>query len=302
MSYQQSSPLVSIITVNYRNPKITVALLRSLHKCELKDTEVIVVENAPLRDSRDQYQQAYPGVVTIVSQLNVGFAGGNNLGIKAARGRYLFFLNNDTELLSDAINPLIDVFEREPLVGAVCPKIRYFHEPGRIQFAGFTKVGIFGRNRMIGKNEVDTGQHNRSRYIPYGHGAALMVRREVIEQVGMMPETYFLYYEELDWSAQIVRAGYQIKYEPQAIVYHKESMTVGRLNALKTFYLTRNRIVFMRRNMPWWHRSIFYLYFIIMAFPKNLIGHLLKREWKHIYALCKGTIQGLGLAQLKVYT
>ena len=134
----------------------------------------------------------------IVSKNNLGFAGGNNLGINQAKGKYLFFVNNDTIFTNGLIENLLKRFA-SPKVGAVGPKIHYFDHPGTIQFAGFTPVNpITGRNQTIGENEMDRGQYDRAKVVPYIHGAAMMLSREVIDQIGGMPEDYFLYYEELD--------------------------------------------------------------------------------------------------------
>jgi len=291
-------PRISIVTVNYRNPAITVELLRSLHRCPFQDFEIIVVENSPLNDPTELYRKAFLGVRVIISEQNLGFAGGNNLGIKAAKGEFVYFINNDTEVIAETFTPLLEVMDQDRRIGAICPKIKYYQDPARTQFAGFTEVNALGRNKMMGKNEIDKGQHDRGVNIPYGHGAAMMVRKDVIDEVGLMPEHYFLYYEELDWSVQIVRAGYYIRYEPKGVIYHKESMTVGKMSPLKTFYINRNRILFMRKNMHRWKALIFYLYYLCIAFPKNLITHTLKQEWEHVRSLVRATAQGFGRIHL----
>lgn len=291
-SVNPSAPLISIITVNYRQPAITCELLASLAALDFQDFEVIVVENSPLEDSSDSYRAAFPAVRVVNSPENLGFAGGNNLGIRAARGTYLFFVNNDTELVNGTLEQLLPAFD-SPEIGMVCPKIRYHHSPEFIQFAGFTEVDVFGRNTTLGNNERDQGQQDVRREIPYGHGAAMMVHRRVIEQVGLMPELFFLYYEELDWCAQITRAGFKIVFTPESVIYHKESMTVGKMNPMKTYYMTRNRIWFMHRNMPAAKYRLFALYFYGVALPKNLLQHSLKGEWAHVKAFWKGAREAL---------
>lgn len=291
-------PRISIVTVNYRNPAITIELLHSLYRCPFQDFEIIVVENSPFNDPTELYREAFPDVKVIISEKNLGFAGGNNLGIKATIGEFVYFINNDTEVVTETFTPLLKVMDQDKLIGAICPKIKYHQDPKRIQFAGFTEVNALGRNKMMGKNEIDQGQYDQGINIPYGHGAAMMVRKKVIDEVGLMPEHYFLYYEELDWSIQIVRSGYYIRYEPRGVIYHKESMTVGKMSPLKTFYINRNRILFMRKNMHGWKACIFYLYYLCIAFPKNLITHTLKREWEHVRSLLRATAQGFGRIHL----
>ena len=117
----------------------------------------------------------------------------------------------------------------------VCPKIRFAWDNNPIQFAGYTPLSrITMRNRSIGFGEEDHGQYDAAHPTPYAHGAAMMVKREAIEKAGLMPECYFLYYEELDWSMMMRRAGYEIWYEPSTTIYHKESQTTGQQSPLRT--------------------------------------------------------------------
>jgi GT2 family glycosyltransferase len=118
----------------------------------------------------------------------------------------------------------------------------------------------------------------------------MMVPRRVVERAGMMPEEFFLYYEELDWSEQIRRKGYKIYYQPASLIYHKESMTTGKASPLKTFYQTRNRILFMKRNVGWFEFLVFIVFFIVLTIPKNTIKFLLEGKMQHLKAFWKGTL------------
>ena len=282
---------LSIITINYNGLKNTCELLGTL-PLEDNSLEVIVVDNASKEDEASIIEQRYPTVTVIRSPQNFGFAGGNNLGIKAAHGRYMFFLNNDTVLRHQTsdIRPLIDRLESSDKIGAVCPKIRFSWEHHPIQYAGYTPLSpITMRNHAIGFGEDDHGQYDTPHPTPYAHGAAMMVKREVIDKAGFMPECYFLYYEELDWSMMIRRAGYDIWYEPACTIYHKESQTTGQASALRTYYVTRNRLLFVRRNNRSHTRYVTYLYLIIVVAGKDLLKHLLQRRTD----LAKATIRGI---------
>ncbi len=282
---------LSIITINYNGLKDTCELLDTL-PLEDNSLEVIVVDNASKEDEASIIEQRYPTVTVIRSPQNLGFAGGNNLGIKAAHGRYMFFLNNDTVLRHQTsdIRPLIDRLESSPTIGAVCPKIRFSWEHHPIQYAGYTPLSpITMRNHAIGFGEDDHGQYDTPHPTPYAHGAAMMVKREVIDKAGLMPECYFLYYEELDWSMMIRRAGYDIWYEPACTIYHKESQTTGQASALRTYYVTRNRLLFVRRNNRSHTRYVTYLYLIIVVAGKDQLKHLLQRRTD----LAKATIRGI---------
>ena len=282
---------LSIITINYNGLKDTCELLGTL-PLEDNSLEVIVVDNASKENEASIIEQRYPTVTVIRSPQNFGFAGGNNLGIKAAHGRYLFFLNNDTVLRHQTsdFRHLIDRLESSDKIGAVCPKIRFSWEHHPIQYAGYTPLSpITMRNHAIGFGEDDHGQYDTPHPTPYAHGAAMMVKREVIDKAGFMPECYFLYYEELDWSMMIRRAGYDIWYEPACTIYHKESQTTGQASALRTYYVTRNRLLFVRRNNRSHTRYVTYLYLIIVVAGKDLLKHLLQRRTD----LAKATIRGI---------
>ncbi len=285
-------PIVTVIAVNYRQPAATCDLLRSLRQHDYSNLEVIVVENSRTEDANDRYEAAYPGVKVIVSDKNAGYAGGNNLGLKAAAGEYLFIINNDTELLPGTIQSLVDAFS-DPAVGMACPKIKYYDHPEMIQFAGFSEVDMLGRNKMIGKHEVDHGQHDLPSDLPYGHGAAMMISRSALETVGPMPEDFFLYYEELDWSARFTKKGFRIRYIPDAVVLHKESASVGKGSPMRTYYMTRNRVWFMKRQAPFFSRLVFYLYFYFVAFPKNLFQRVARGQWDQASSILKGAWHAL---------
>jgi GT2 family glycosyltransferase len=282
-------PLVSVITVNYNNTQVTCELMTSLKRISYPNLEVIVVDNASAEDPTAAITACYPTAKVIRSNANLGFAGGNNLGIQAAGGSYLFLVNNDTEFTEGLIEGLLETFQQYPDAGVVSPKFHYFFYPGTIEYAGYEPVHtLTGRNGMIGCREKDEGQYNAVSTTSYAHGGAMMIPAAAIEKVGLMPEIYFLYYEEFDWCEQFKRHGYKIYYQYKSLIYHKESMTTGKHSPLKTYYITRNRILFMRRNVQWPARLCFMLYFTLLTVPKNTLQFLLKREGPHLKAFWKG--------------
>lgn len=242
--------VVSFITVNYNGLADTCQLIRSIRShITHVGYEIIVVDNASSVDEAAIIAQRFPEVNVVRSETNLGFAGGNNLGIAHAQGEYLFFINNDTYIDSDTLAGMIEFFESSPLVGGLSPKIKYAESPHLIQYAGFTRLGLIGlRNKTIGAGQPDSPRFDIPKPTPYMHGAAMVVRREVITRVGMMPEIYFLYYEELDWSTQITDYGYELWYWPHITVYHKESQSTGKQSDMQRYYLTRNRLLYAHRN------------------------------------------------------
>ncbi|HEY4205859.1 MAG TPA: glycosyltransferase family 2 protein [Puia sp.] len=286
------NPLISIITLNWNSTPVTCEFLRSL-RCEntYLPIEVIVVDNASKEDPTSELIAAYPAIKVLRNDKNLGFAGGNNAGIGVAKGELLFIVNNDTEWTPGLLEGLLEIFEKYPDAGVACPKFHYFFQKGTIEYAGYHPVNIFtGRNGMIGGGEEDKGQYDQIRPTCYAHGGAMLVSRRVIDEVGMMYEPFFLYYEELDWSERIRKKGFNIYYQPKSLIYHKESMTTGKFSPLKTYYLTRNRIWFMRRNIGWPGLLVFYAYFLCFTIPKNTLTFLRKGQKEHLKSFWKGIL------------
>ncbi len=288
------APLISIITVNYNQTQYTCELLESLRRAQYSNLEIIVVDNGSRISPEQELNQKFPEAQVIVSSSNLGFAGGNNLGIKAAKGKYLFFLNNDTEVDPDLFNPLIRLFESTPDAGIASPKILYHNSNETIQYVGCSRLNPYtGRNHREGFKEHDRGQYDTLRTTDLAHGAAMMVPRTVIDKAGMMPELFFLYYEELDWCETIKAAGYKIYVVPQSKVYHKESMSIGKNSTLKTYYMTRNRLLFMRRHTSGLIKLSWILFFMFVSVPKNTVMYVLRQEFDHLQAFWRGALWNL---------
>ena len=280
---------ISIITINYNGLNDTCALIETIPNKD--NLEVIVVDNASKNQEAeaDTISKGFPHVKVIKSKKNLGFAGGNNLGIKAARGKYLFFINNDTIFKGFNIQALIDRLESSPAIGVVCPKIRFAWGTNPIQFTGYTPLSkITVRNQSIGFGEEDHGQYDTAHPTPYAHGAAMLIQREAIEKTGLMPECFFLYYEELDWSMMFTRAGFQIWYEPQCTIYHKESQSTGQNSPLRTYYMVRNRLLLVKRNWDGLTKYFTYAYLIGVVGLRDILKHVLTGKWELVRATFRG--------------
>ena len=251
--------------------------------------EVIVVDNGSMENEASILQERYPNIIVIRSDKNLGFAGGNNFGIKAAKGKYIYLTNNDTVFKDFNPEVLIKRLEFSPKIGMVCPKIRFAWANNPIQYAGYTPLSsITVRNYAIGFGEEDNGQYDTAHQTPYAHGAAMMLKREVIDKVGLMPECYFLYYEELDWSMMITRAGYEIWYEPASTIYHKESQSTGQNSPLRTYYITRNRILLVKRNWSGVTKYLSYAYLVFIVCIRDMIKYTLQGQFHLSSAVIKG--------------
>lgn len=279
---------LSIITINYNGLEDTCALIETIPFNE--EMEVIVVDNASDNQEGETIALRYPQVKIIKSERNLGFAGGNNLGIQSAKGKYLLLINNDTIIRDFNIQALIDRMESSPYIGIVCPKIKFAWGNNPIQYTGYSRLSrVSVRNHAVGYNEEDQGQYETAHPTPYAHGAAMMIRREAINKVGLMPECYFLYYEELDWSMMFTHAGYQIWYEPMCAIYHKESQTTGPNSPLRTYHLTRNRLLLVRRNPQEFNKPLAYIYLIGIVALRDIVKYTFSAR----FDLLKATLQGL---------
>jgi len=283
---------VSIITVNFNQHQVNIDFLKSIKaNPSSSKVEVIFVDNGSKEQYEQEYKQILPELIYIRSEENLGFAGGNNLGIKKATGKYLLLLNNDTEITANLIDSLVSEMDENPEIGIVSPLILYFDKPDTIQYAGFTNMNYkTSRNSAIGFMEIDKGQYSLdSSETGYCHGAAMMCRKTDLETVGLMAEEFFLYYEELDWCERFKKAGKKIWFTGKTKIYHKESISVGKESAIKTYFMTRNRMLFIRRNTSAFNTLIFSIYYIFIACSKQVITQFLKGRKD----LVKWTFRGL---------
>lgn len=288
-------PFISVITLNYNQTDATCAFLESTRKLLYPNYEILVCDMASASDPSEKILEGnYPQTKLLKSKKNLGFAGGNNWGMRQASGEYIFIVNNDTEVTPHLLHKLIEPFTHDPMIGVTCPKIKYFSNPNIIQYAGFNPMNVYtGRTTSIGSMEEDQGQYDTSRLTSGAHGCAMMVKREILDRVGMFAEKFFLYYEEWDWSARITKAKYKIWYAADAEIYHKESLTVGKSNPIKVYYHTRNRILYMRRNSNVFQFTIFTFVFLFFVVPKTMTGYFMDKKFVHLRYFIKGILWNL---------
>ncbi|MBU2046467.1 MAG: glycosyltransferase family 2 protein, partial [Bacteroidetes bacterium] len=241
-----------------------------------KQIEVILVDNASDENHEIEFNNAFPDLIFLRSELNLGFAGGNNLGINIANGDYIFLLNNDTEIIAGCIEVLINEFETNSQIGLLSPLIIYDDDRSMIQYAGYTPLNyLTARNSQIGQFEKNVGQYDRLSYeTAFCHGAAVMCKRADLMKAGLMDESYFLYYEELDWCEKFKRIRKTINFTGKTHIYHKESISVGKESIIKTYFMTRNRMLFIRRNTGILNTLLFSIYYTLIAFPKMIFLYL----------------------------
>ena len=234
--------LVSIIIVNWNGLHHLKKCLPSLYKSRFKNFEVILVDNGSVDKSLSYISKYYPKVRVILNSENVGFAPANNQGLAKAQGEYILLLNNDTVLTTDFLRPLVNALDSDPSLGAVQSKILSMDNPKLLDSVGsfFTSTGILYH---YGYHQVDRKKYAKSIYTYSAKGACMMIRRKVIDIVGLFDDRFFAYFEESDLSHRIWLAGYMIKYIPESVIYHKIGGTSNSMqNSFIQFHSFKNRI------------------------------------------------------------
>ncbi len=273
-------PLVSIITLNYNNSEATYRFLDSTLLLEYDNYEVIVIDmNSELDQPDSNRIKNYQHTRFIQHTSNDGFSAGNNLGIRNAKGEFLFLVNNDTILTPAILNTLTATFNDDPDIALVSPRINQLHKKNRIEYAGFNPMNLFtGRTSSIGFNEEDRGQYNQVRETSSVHGAAMMIKKDKIGELGYLPEMYFLYYEEWEYSFKAKKKNLKVIYNGNAVIYHEGSGSVEKFSSLKTYFLNRNRILFVRRNTSSIQKFFFCLYYGLLVIPKSILFFIMKER------------------------
>jgi len=279
-------PTVSLVTINYNSKEDTLAFLNALFFSKADSDinfEVIVVDNNSDEDPTEAIKSLYPEVFVLKSKTNTGFAGGNNLGISKSQGDYVFIVNNDAIVSINALELLISQYEKNPSYGILCPLIK--NPDDSIQFAGYTRLNtLTGRNKTI----LKTNSNSEIIDTAYPHGAAMLISRKNLEKVGLMTENYFLYYEELDWGEAFRRNNLKVGVSQISSIKHKESSSVNKISELKLYFVTRNRILFVRKNFHHINQFIFAVFFFTISVPFNLLKFWVKKEKHNIQTFIAG--------------
>ncbi len=237
------SPKVAIIILNYQGADDTLACLASLNSLAYPHSQVFVVDNASNDDSAEKITQAYPEMTFIQSETNLGYSGGNNLGIQAALNdpeyEYIWLLNNDTEVEPETLTHLITTAGHFPnaLIGGVI-----FYPDGRFQRVGNRISPFLGGIRDYTESEISEG-----RPIQSITGCSMLVPRSVFETIGLLDASYFLYFEDNDFCLRAAKGGLKCLPCLKAKIFHKEGASTGKNTALVTYYYQRNRLILLQR-------------------------------------------------------
>ena len=246
------APYVTLVVLNWNNAGDTLQCLASLESLTYPNYGLLVVDNGSTDDSVQRIRAVYPTVTLLETGENLGYAGGNNVGIRYAlehEADLICILNNDVAVAPDFLEPLFSVLLSDPKMGVVTPLIADMANP---DYAWTLGAALNRRNATVLR--LFTGEKVRNVIIkaPFevdvAPGSAMLVRREVFENVGLMNEDFFLYYEESDWSLLVKKAGYRIVAVPQSLVWHKVSAALGESSPVIDYYMQRNYLLFITRH------------------------------------------------------
>lgn len=287
---------VHVIILNWNGAEVLGPCLDSLMRVTDPPLEIIVVDNGSTDSSQNIVGEKFPGVELIENGENLLFAAGNNVGIEAAleRGaRYILLLNNDTEVDPDFAARMLSVFD-DPETGIAGPKIFYFDDPERIWYGGGGFNRLTGVPYHHGLRRIDGSLEDRPGGTGWVTGCALMVRREVLDQVGLLDPSYRIYCEDVDLSLRVAEAGWKLQYVPSAKVWHKVSSSSG--GGMTPFKL-ENRIastvkLFSRHRPLWWRILLFPVH--AAGFLGLSLGLLLSGRWKLLSAAMRGAVRASG--------
>jgi len=276
-------PLVYVLVLNYRAWQDTVACLRALERLKYPNYQVVVLDNASNNDSATQIRQRYPTVELLELPHNLGFAGGNNVGIRralAAGAEYVWLLNPDTVPDCGALTPLVELAESDPRIGAVGSILLEMDHPERIQAWGGGQVLLnWGMIRLL------TSSH-QAKALSYISGASLLIRRAALERVGLLDEGFFMYAEDADYGLRLTKAGFKLAVAEGSRVLHRGGTSWGKehLSADENFAAYNIRL-FRKHSPQPLLASAFYCIFWLLEYS-------LRRRWASIGALWRGVRKG----------
>ncbi len=268
-------PYVSIIIVNYNGGLLVERCLRSVLKTNFFPFDVLVVDNASSDGSPDLIAKHFPSVRLIRLLGNLGYAGANNVGIRAATGKYLVLLNSDTEVEPEWLTHLVEVAERRPDAAFLQPKILFLDDHAVINSAG-NEIHFAGFGVCRGISTRDIGQYERVEKIGYASGASVMVSREALDEIGPLDEIFFAYGEDKDWGWRAKMLGFHSMYVPTARIYHKWSTTLG-YSPLKMYYLELERLISIWKNHT--NGMIARLFPMLLLVELAVLGYALVSGW-----------------------
>ena len=278
--------IVSIIIPHHNNSEILIDCINALYKSTITKLEVIVVDNASTDSSYDDITTTFTNVIIKKSDVNLGYAGGCNLGAQIANGKYLLFLNNDTIMNKNCIEFLIRRIEKNDEISSVQPKILNIDNQSYFDYAGASGGFIdylvfpFTRGRIFNHIEKDVGQYDSPMKIFWASGAGFLTKKDIFIRLGGFDNNLFSHMEEIDYHWKCYLSNYEVWVEPKAEIYHYGGKTLPMNSAKKTYYNHRNSLILLLSNYSFIYSFLFFL----LRFPLEIISsikELITFRFKH---------------------
>lgn len=302
----KATPLVSIITLNWNQTSATCKLLESTDKLTYGNYEVLVCDMGSAVDPRFAIMSGGYKNVRILQQDHSPKRKGLNGAIAEAKGDFVLLLNNNSVVSENLVQELLQPLLDNSTIGASCPKVVSFRNHQLIHFAGYKRMNPFtGTSAMVGHKQIDTGQYDEPTMIHGIYTGAVMIRKKIVEHIGAFSENFFVYFNDADISARIIKKGYKILFQPTTVVYNNDVIRYDKKSPIHTYYTTRNRILSMRRNTTLFQFSVFMIVFLFLGIPVTTVKFLLFGQLAHLSAFFKGIAwnfkpQGLSMRRFVV--
>ena len=298
-----NAPVVFIVLLNWNGWRDTDACLGSLTGLSYPNYRVVVVDNASSDGSEAELRRRHPGLTLLQSGANLGFAGGNNVGLRYALdhgAEYVWLLNNDTLVEPDALTQLVDKMVREPALGLCGSTLLYEGQRDTVQALGGAHYNRWlGTVAHLGQHELwpqepnaETLERQVEGQLSYLIGASTLASRRFLETIGLLQDDYFLYFEELDWAAR-ARGRFRLGYAAGSVVYHKEGSSIGgtdRARAGKSYtadlYALKNRVRFTRRFYPYALPTVYLGLLVALA------NRVRRRQWRRVQLIVRVMLRG----------
>ena len=279
----------SIVILNYNGGKDVIECLESVRNIDYPRYEIIVVDNASTDNSVESIRKKFPEVKIIRNESNLGFAEGNNVGIREANSHYVMLLNDDAVVGKNILKDLTAAIEERKNIGMAGPMILYYNDPDRIWFAG-GRVNLFGYASNWGKG-LARRSCSSPRLVDFLSGCSVLIKKEVIDKIGLLDAEYFLYFEDVDFCFRAKKAGYECLYVPSPTVWHKVTAS-WITNPVQAYYYMRNAIIFAKKNLKGWRKFVFILSQFFVLFPYYCFKFA-RRDARIVKYLLKGLKDGV---------
>ena len=291
-------PYVIVLILSYNGKELLADSISSYLANDYENFDVVVIDNGSSDGTKQYVQESYPNVTVIRLEKNKGYSGGFNFGLDYAfnqkKAEYVLITNNDVKADNKVIKALVEVGESDKKIGFVTGKVYYYDHPKILQTVGKKEDPILWNGGHIGGQEEDRGQYEEIRELPFADDVFTLVRKEMYEETGGYDTTFFLQGEEYDWQARSQAKGYKIYYTPQAKIWHKESMTIGKTSALKEYYNARNpMLVILKHKSPEFFKRYFWNHLKKSIIKQSVKVVLLKGEFKKAFKIWQGFISGI---------